>query len=105
MGKQSLEGYFLGVDVGTQGTKTVLCSGQTGDVLGSAREEYPLIEKADGTREQDPALWIEAVKNTIKSVLADTGVDKTLVFLPPHVHLMLSARPSAANCKKPIQEN
>jgi xylulokinase len=79
MGKQILEGYFLGVDVGTQGTKTVLCSGQTGDVLGSAREEYPLVEKADGTREQDPALWVKAVKNTIKAVLASTGADKTLV--------------------------
>jgi xylulokinase len=79
MGKQNIEGCFLGVDVGTQGTKTVLCSGQTGEVIGSAREEYPLIEKADGTREQDPALWVKAVKNTIKSVLQSTGIDKTLI--------------------------
>jgi xylulokinase len=79
MGKQNIEGFFLGVDVGTQGTKSVLCSGQTGEVMGSAREEYPLIEKTDGTREQDPAHWIKAVKNTIKSVLLSTGVDKALV--------------------------
>ena len=59
----------LGIDVGTQGTKTILCDGQNGKVVASAREEYPLIEKADGTREQDPASWIKAVTNTIRSVL------------------------------------
>lgn len=77
MGKHGLEGYFLGVDVGTQGTKTIICGGETGDVVGSAREEYPLIEKADGTREQDPDLWVRAVKNTILAVLRSTNVDKT----------------------------
>lgn len=66
-----LDGFFFGVDVGTQGTKTILCDGQNGRVVASAREEYPLIEKADGTREQDPASWIKAVSNTIRSVLRD----------------------------------
>lgn len=79
MGLSFLDGYFLGVDVGTQGTKTVICDGKTGEVMGSEREQYPLIEKADGTREQDPAFWVKAVRNTIRSVLRETGIDVKLV--------------------------
>lgn len=79
MGKADLEGYFIGIDVGTQGTKTVLCDGTTGNVISSAREEYPLIEKADGTREQDPSLWNRAVVNTLRSVIADSGKAKSAV--------------------------
>jgi len=74
MGDTCLDGYFLGVDVGTQGTKTILCDGKTGTLVGSAREEYPLIEKADGTREQDPAFWVKAVTGTIREVMRSTGV-------------------------------
>ncbi|MFW6138979.1 MAG: xylulokinase [Spirochaetota bacterium] len=77
MEQSIVEGYFLGIDVGTQGTKTVLCDGRTGEVLNSARQEYPLIEKADGTREQDPACWVDAVNNTVKSVLEHSNIDKT----------------------------
>ncbi len=76
MGQIGLDGFFFGVDVGTQGTKTILCDGQNGKVVASAREEYPLIEKADGTREQDPATWIKAVINTIGSVLRDCKVEE-----------------------------
>jgi len=73
------KGYFIGIDVGTQGTKTVLLDGETGTVVGEARETYPLVEKADGTREQDPAWWVEAVKKTIAAVLSADGVDRAEV--------------------------
>jgi xylulokinase len=71
------EGYFLGIDVGTQGTKSIVVDGRTGDVVGNAREEYPLVEKADGTREQDPADWVQAVKNTVKAILSQTNVRRS----------------------------
>jgi xylulokinase len=74
-----LDGYFLGVDVGTQGTKTSVCDGKNGRVIGSAREEYPLVEKADGTREQDPEFWVQAVRNTIRSVFESEGIDKNQI--------------------------
>jgi xylulokinase len=80
MGKTVLEGCFIGIDVGTQGTKTVLCSGADGSVLGEAKDTYPLVEKADGTREQDPASWVAAVKKTAKDVLQKTGVDRKSVL-------------------------
>ncbi len=76
----SLEGYFIGIDVGTQGTKTVLCSGTDGSVLGEAKDTYMLIERADGTREQDPASWVAAVKKTVNEVLKETGVDRQSVL-------------------------
>jgi xylulokinase len=79
MSKVSAEGYFIGIDVGTQGTKTVIMNGSTGDVIGSARKGYPLIEKADGTREQDPADWIDAIKSTVREALAITAIDRRAV--------------------------
>jgi xylulokinase len=75
----SIDGYFLGIDVGTQGTKTVLCDGETGKVLGEARAGYPLVERADGTREQHPNDWVEAVNSTVREVLQSTGVDRQRV--------------------------
>ncbi len=72
----SVDGYYLGIDVGTQGTKTVLCDGSNGRVIGEARAGYPLVEKADGTREQDPGDWVEAVNNTVQDVLQSTGVER-----------------------------
>ena len=77
MGKSIPEGYFFGIDVGTQGTKTIVVDGKTGNTVGNAREEYPLIEKADGTREQDPAHWVQAVRNTIRAILHQTNIRKT----------------------------
>lgn len=72
----AVDGYYLGIDVGTQGTKTILCDGKGGQVLGEARSSYPLVEKADGTREQDPKDWVEAVNSTVREVLQSTGVEK-----------------------------
>ena len=74
-----IDGYYLGIDVGTQGTKTILCDGRSGKVLGEARAGYPLVEKADGTREQDPKDWVDAVHNTVREVLQSTGVEKEMV--------------------------
>ncbi len=76
----SLEGNFIGIDVGTQGTKTVLCSGTDGSVLAEAKGTYPLVEKADGTREQDPASWVAAVRKTVNEVLEKTGVDRRSIL-------------------------
>jgi len=80
MGNISIKGYFIGIDVGTQGTKTVLCSGADGTLLGEAKETYPLIERADGTREQDPVSWVAAVRKTVGKLLQKTGVDRRSVL-------------------------
>jgi xylulokinase len=79
MSSITIDGYFLGIDVGTQGTKTILCDGSSGNVVGEARASYPIVEKADGTREQNPKDWVDAVKSTVREVLQNTAVNKERV--------------------------
>jgi xylulokinase len=53
---------FLGIDCGTQSTKVVLRDHNTGEVAAVGRAPHDLIERDDGTREQDPSWWIEALR-------------------------------------------
>ena len=57
---------FLGVDCGTQSTKVVLRDGATGGVVAVGRAPHGLIERDDGTREQDPAWWIDALRIAVR---------------------------------------
>jgi xylulokinase len=50
---------LLGLDVGTSGTKAVAID-ETGTLLASALEEYPLHSPRPGWAEQDPADWERA---------------------------------------------
>lgn len=72
--------YFLGIDSGTQSTKTILLDAASGEVLASASQHYELIEGLPaGHKEQQPAEWIAAARATIKTVLAQTGVARSQV--------------------------
>src|SRR5216683_7377631 len=53
---------FLGIDCGTQSTKVVLRDGTTGEVVAVGRASHELVERDDGTREQDPEWWIDALR-------------------------------------------
>lgn len=63
----------MGVDFGTGGCKATIID-TDGAVHASAFEEYPSIHSHPGWSEQDPALWIRAFENTVRSCLAK-GVD------------------------------
>ncbi|MFQ5505351.1 MAG: FGGY family carbohydrate kinase, partial [Planctomycetota bacterium] len=53
---------FLGLDVGTQGTKGVVIDSLSHEVVGSAAESYGLIEGLEpGACEQHPETWVNAV--------------------------------------------
>ena len=65
--------YLIGIDVGTTGTKTILID-QRGDLVASSLEEYPLHTPRPKWAEQDPADWWRATVNSIKNVLAQSGV-------------------------------
>ncbi len=67
--------YIIGVDCGTSGTKTVLFNEQ-GKVIASKTIEYPMYQPKNGYAEQDPHDWANACINTIKAVMAQSGVDK-----------------------------
>jgi sugar (pentulose or hexulose) kinase len=58
--------FFLGLDVGTQGTRAVLID-SGGDVLGHAEEDFPLNENM--REEQSPQTWWQASKKVLSKVL------------------------------------
>lgn len=65
--------YVIGIDLGTSGTKTVLFD-EKGTVIASMTIEYPMYQPKNGYAEQDPADWYNAAVNTIKGVIAKSGV-------------------------------
>ncbi|HBB71637.1 MAG TPA: xylulokinase [Ruminococcus sp.] len=67
--------YIIGVDCGTSGTKTVLFD-EKGSVIASKTIEYPMYQPKNGYAEQDPADWANAMKETVKAVMAMSGVKK-----------------------------
>ncbi|MCC8135436.1 MAG: xylulokinase, partial [Ruminococcus sp.] len=67
--------YVIGVDCGTSGTKTVLFD-EKGSVIASHTIEYPMYQPKNGYAEQDPDDWAAAMINTIKAVMAKSGVKK-----------------------------
>ena len=61
---------FLGLDVGTQGTKAVLLDAASGRIVARAGRSYGLIEGLpDGAAEQHPDTWIEAVGAAAREAL------------------------------------
>lgn len=65
--------YLLGVDVGTSGTKTILVD-HKGKLIARATVEYPLYSPQPGWSEQEPEDWWQATVESIRRVLADSGV-------------------------------
>lgn len=64
---------FLGVDIGTSGTKT-LAMRENGDILATTTVEYPLYSPKPGWSEQDPEDWWKATAKSIKQVLKDGNI-------------------------------
>lgn len=60
--------HLLGIDVGTSGTKTLICDG-AGVVLATAMAEHPISSPRPGWSEQDPRHWWRAVCTATKAVL------------------------------------
>lgn len=67
--------YLIGIDVGTSATKTVLFD-ETGTVIASASQEYPLYQPKNGWAEQKPEDWRDAVLATLAAVVGRSGVEK-----------------------------
>ena len=66
--------YFIGIDSSTTATKSLLMD-EKGVVLGVAYSEYSYKTPQPLWSEQEPALWWIATKESIKKVIAETGVD------------------------------
>jgi len=67
---------FLGLDVGTQGTKGLLVDAERRAVVARASSSYDLIAGLPpGAAEQHPATWIDAVRDVARELLAAPGVE------------------------------
>ena len=65
--------YFIGIDSSTTATKALLVDEQ-GDVVAVAATEYGYETPRPLWSEQDPGLWWEGAANSIRQVLAASGV-------------------------------
>lgn len=69
--------YVLGIDTGTQCTKTLVFDLENASVIAESSQGYGMVEGLpDGHREQDPALWIKAVDATVRDCLKQIGAGK-----------------------------
>lgn len=67
---------IIAYDIGTTGVKTCLFEvGNTVELICSAMEGYSLITAADGSAEQIPDEWWEAICSTTGKVLKESDVD------------------------------
>ncbi len=65
--------YLLGIDIGTSGTKTLICD-QRGKVLATAMAEHTLQSPKPGWSEQSPTEWWSAVCSATKAVIKKAKV-------------------------------
>src|SRR3954463_662233 len=60
--------HLLGIDIGTSGTKTLVCD-EDGKVLATAMAEHPISSPKPGWSEQNPEDWWQATIKATKAVL------------------------------------
>jgi xylulokinase len=67
--------YFVGVDIGTQSTKTIIVNREKGKIVGKATQTYGLIEGLPpGNKEQDPKVGSNALNYTIKQAIEESKI-------------------------------
>ena len=70
--------YFIGIDSSTTATKALLIDEQ-GDVVAVAATEYDFETPRPLWSEQDPALWWNGAVQSIRGVLAQSGIEPKAV--------------------------
>jgi xylulokinase len=61
---------YIGIDSGTQSTKSIVVDLETGEIIATSQQNYGLITGLpEGHMEQDPKVWISAVDKTIQDCL------------------------------------
>ncbi len=79
---------LLGIDIGTSGTKTLLCD-ENGKVLATAMAEHPIDSPKPGWSEQNPEDWWKATCLATKAVLKKAKVksaDVSAIGLSGQMH-------------------
>ncbi len=70
--------YYLGIDIGTSSTKTILIDPE-GNILAEATATYGLSIPKPLWSEQDPEDWWQATVKTVREVVKKAGIDKAAV--------------------------
>jgi xylulokinase len=65
--------HLLGIDIGTSGTKTLVCD-DDGKVLATAMAEHPISSPRPGWSEQNPEDWWQATVKATRAVLKKAKV-------------------------------
>src|SRR5437762_9978020 len=68
--------YLLGIDIGTSGTKTLICD-ENGTVLATATAEHPIFSPKPGWSEQNPEDWWKATCKATAAVMKRAKVRAT----------------------------
>lgn len=77
---------LLGIDIGTSACKALLIDTE-GAVIAADTAAYPLSQPRPGWTEQDPELWVEAVRSAIAGVLAKApAVEVLCIGLSGQMH-------------------
>jgi xylulokinase len=80
--------YLLGIDIGTSGTKTLVCD-EDGAVLATAMAEHRISSPKPGWSEQDPEDWWQATIAATKAVVKKAklkGADISAIGLSGQMH-------------------
>src|SRR5687767_1210538 len=65
---------FLGIDIGTSGTKSLICR-ETGEVLATATAEHPSYFPKPGWSEQEPEDWWLSTVRSVKDVVGKAKIE------------------------------
>ncbi|MDB5356195.1 MAG: xylulokinase [Phycisphaerales bacterium] len=80
--------HLLGIDIGTSGTKTLLCD-EDGKVLATAMAEHPISSPKPGWSEQNPEDWWQATITATKAVVKKAKIkpaDVSAIGLSGQMH-------------------
>src|SRR3954453_11046772 len=80
--------HLLGIDIGTSGTKTLICD-EDGKVLATAMAEHPIFSPKPGWSEQNPEDWWQATIAATKAVMKKAGLkpgDVSAIGLSGQMH-------------------
>lgn len=70
-----MSAIYLGIDCGTQSTKTLLIDAEQGRIIGCGRAAHSLEQNADGRREQHPHIWTDALQTALHQAVQQAGID------------------------------
>jgi sugar (pentulose or hexulose) kinase len=74
---------YLGLDVGTQGTKAVVYCAKTNRIVSRGAHSYGVLESAKhpGRAEQAPATWVDGCVSSIKQALQGTDAASQIMAI------------------------